>query len=495
VTIRRKPDRKNPSAQWTATVALALSEGGRTPSHADIARHAGVSVSTVKRLLQKARQAGLITWETGRSGGLDTALGYRRPKDKSPAQPASSKPGSAGGQNGEMTQRDDLRLCGKTPGKSAEFGLNGDGEVSADWCEGKVSSERVCSAHPTSVCSSHRTDTSSSHQSADTTSSTPGHRGQIFDPRIRELVEFFEVWVTPHFRRRITERNRRGWRRTATRWLIDEHESLAELRQIVAWLFSTAGGELPSWLEPPHGKSRVTSLAQIAEHHDELRKAMRGAATKRPDGIDATSSFAAKAQVRPYVTDPVTEDRVGQLVEHLLALRKATSPFFRNQPDDSPGVGIWRRRVAEMFRQMLYVDARSFDDVSEVLSLAEALDDHIDLRRYHHPSALRVEFDELAERVRGLTAALERAAANQPVAPPPPPPEPTFAWRPWAQPSPHPEPVRTAPTRAARRWADIPWEQRRTRHRQHHRPPAHQPVDDPAEFLAELSAVFAAARP
>lgn len=179
--------------------------------------------------------------------------------------------------------------------------------------------------------------------------------------------------------RKISDRRRGNWIRSANA-LLDNH-SVEELRATLDWLFTHRGGSLPfqvvnEWTgRIDHRERRVTRLAQILDHYQELRCVMDSGELPPgtpPMGVEDTT-MPRGFYDRGGRGFAVVEDQVNVLVELFTKTRR--------RPVSDFDLFAWRKT----FRIMLTHRQIPYDDIHMVV---EALGDtrlQLDRGRYHSP--------------------------------------------------------------------------------------------------------------
>ncbi|OBI18302.1 hypothetical protein A5712_00345 [Mycobacterium sp. E2327] len=193
-------------------------------------------------------------------------------------------------------------------------------------------------------------------------------------------THYFTALVTPHRKRRVTERNWEGFFTAASKLLYHDHRDFNELVELTAWLFEDCGGAFP-FLPEDHPDRKVTRVAQIRWFYDTALSYMKGGTTR---------SYVAKVRYDRPLANAAAEQKIQDLVD-------AYGRWQNHEPDE-----FLRNNWAKTLRIMHGHDRHSLADIAEVVTAMPALGEYEDLRRYRHVFALRQEFTWLLELARAL---------------------------------------------------------------------------------------------
>ncbi|CQD07162.1 hypothetical protein BN970_01343 [Mycolicibacterium conceptionense] len=214
-------------------------------THTEVAQAIGASISTTQRVLKKLTQAGLVMASRGQYGSTFKAVSI--------------------GQNPIQ--------IGQNPDRS-NYPLRSSSYLEVDREE--ESSVLLDSSLDEDGQGGSAPGPGSAGLKLWTPTSTPplasGRRLNIFSTEIWDLLGYFEGFVAPRAKRKLTDRNRKGWISSATFLLVHDRRPVEEVAQVISWVFECNDGMLPASIKAK--ERRITRIDQIRWNYDRLLEAM-----------------------------------------------------------------------------------------------------------------------------------------------------------------------------------------------------------------------------
>lgn len=215
-----------------------------------------------------------------------------------------------------------------------------------------------------------------------------------FSAAFREFLVFFESLALPYAKRKATDKEREGWRKSAFNLVFER--DFDELCQVTRWLFVDHKGYFPFTPKPVRladgrekpNTTKVTRPYQIAENYDECvahMKAERPVESDQPADDLPTPEDTIPWQPILNESPNDRDKQVAELVDHFAYFR-----YGENQPDH-PDIEFKRNNWAKTFEIMLGHDGRRFEDIRLVVTHLRPYEREIDTSRY--PDAFRLRGD------------------------------------------------------------------------------------------------------